>query len=170
MALQKSHRCNGWRSGGNSRIGLPTDKTLDHGQQEPPPPGLLRAPRVPRRPRPPARPVAGHPRPRLLLRLAQERDPRPHLGGNRRGRRRHPALARALGWAEDNPSRSRVSRPGSFPLSGRSVPFRFIWLAPTPLADELSREWKAPSLCSKASLIACFIVAISSTSHCAHGR
>ena len=25
---------------------------------------------------------AGHPRPRLLLRLAQERDPRPHLGGN----------------------------------------------------------------------------------------
>ena len=35
---------------------------------ESPPPGLLRAPRIPRRPRPPARPVAGHPRPRLLLR------------------------------------------------------------------------------------------------------
>ena len=29
-------------------------------------------------------------------RLAQERDPRPHLGRDRRGRRRHPALARAL--------------------------------------------------------------------------
>ena len=40
---------------------------------ESPPPGLLRAPRIPRRPRPLARPVAGHPRPRLLLRLAQER-------------------------------------------------------------------------------------------------
>ena len=26
----------------------------------------------------------------------KKRDPRPHLGGNRRGRRRHPALARAL--------------------------------------------------------------------------
>ena len=63
---------------------------------ESPPPGLLRTPRIPRRPRPPARPVAGHPRPRLLLRLAQERDPRPHLGRNRRGRRRHPALARPL--------------------------------------------------------------------------
>ena len=37
-----------------------------------PPPGLLRAPRIPRRPRPPARPVAGHPRSRLLLRLAQK--------------------------------------------------------------------------------------------------
>ena len=37
-----------------------------------PPPGLLRAPRIPRRPRSPARPVAGHPRPRLLLRVAQE--------------------------------------------------------------------------------------------------
>ena len=47
-----------------------------------PPPGLLRAPRIPRRPRPPPRPVAGHPRPRLLLRLAQAGDPRPHLGGN----------------------------------------------------------------------------------------
>ena len=47
---------------------------------ESPPPGLLRAPRIPRRPRPPARPVAGHPRSRLLLWLAQERDPRPHLG------------------------------------------------------------------------------------------
>ena len=41
------------------------------------------------------RPVAGHPRPRLLLRLAQERDPRPHLGRDRRGWRRHPALARS---------------------------------------------------------------------------
>ena len=60
------------------------------------PPGLLRAPRIPRRPRPPARPVAGHPRPRLLLRLAQAGDPRPHLGRNRRGRRRHPALAGPL--------------------------------------------------------------------------
>ena len=40
--------------------------------------------------------VAGHPRPRLLLRLAQAGDPRPHLGGDRRSRRRHPALARAL--------------------------------------------------------------------------
>ena len=40
--------------------------------RESPPPGLLRAPRIPRRPRPPPRPVAGHPRPRLLLRLAQE--------------------------------------------------------------------------------------------------
>ena len=47
--------------------------------RESPPPGLLRAPRIPRRPRPLARPVAGHPRPCLLLRLAQERDPRPHL-------------------------------------------------------------------------------------------
>ena len=46
------------------------------------PPGLLRAPRIPRRPRPPARPVAGHSRPRLLLRLAQAGDPRPHLGGD----------------------------------------------------------------------------------------
>ena len=63
---------------------------------ESPPPRLLRTPRIPRRPRPPARPVAGHPRPCLLLRLAQERDPRPHLGRNRRGRRRHPALARPL--------------------------------------------------------------------------
>ena len=36
------------------------------------------------------------PRPRLLLRLAQERDPRPHLGRDRRGRRRHPALAGPL--------------------------------------------------------------------------
>ena len=63
---------------------------------ESPPPGLLRTPRVPGRPRPPARSVAGHPRPRLPLRLAQARDPRPHLGGDRRGRRRHPALARPL--------------------------------------------------------------------------
>ena len=61
-----------------------------------PPPGLLRAPRIPRRPRPAARPVAGHPRPRLLLRLAQAGTPRPHLGRNRRGRRRDSALARAL--------------------------------------------------------------------------
>ena len=60
------------------------------------PPRLLRAPRIPRRPRPPARPVAGHPRPRLLLRLAQAGDPRPQLGRDRRSRRRHPALARAL--------------------------------------------------------------------------
>ena len=68
----------------------------DRLRENPPPPGLLRAPRIPCRPRPPARPVAGHPRPCLLLRLAQERDPRPHLGRDRRGRRRHPALARAL--------------------------------------------------------------------------
>ena len=64
--------------------------------RESPPPGLLRAPRIPRRPRPPARPVAGHSRPRLLFRLAQAGDPRPHLGGDRRSRRRYPALARAL--------------------------------------------------------------------------
>ena len=64
--------------------------------RESPPPGLLRAPRIPRCPRPPPRPVAGHPRPRLLLRLAQAGDPRPQLGRDRRGRRRHPALARAL--------------------------------------------------------------------------
>ena len=68
----------------------------DRLRENPPPPGLLRAPRIPRRPCPPARPVAGHPRSRLLLRMAQERDPRPHLGRNRRGRRRHPALVRAL--------------------------------------------------------------------------
>ena len=54
----------------------------DRLRENPPPPGLLRTPRIPRRPRPPARPVAGHPRPCLLLRLAQERDPRPHLGRN----------------------------------------------------------------------------------------
>ena len=54
----------------------------DRLRENPPPPGLLRAPRIPRRPRPPPRPVAGHPRPRLLLRLAQAGDPRPHLGGN----------------------------------------------------------------------------------------
>ena len=64
--------------------------------RESPPPGFLRAPRVPHRPRPPPRPVAGHPRPRLLLRLAQAGTPRSHLGRDRRGRRRHPALARAL--------------------------------------------------------------------------
>ena len=40
--------------------------------RESPPPGFLRAPRIPRRPRPPPRPVAGHPRSGLLLRLAQE--------------------------------------------------------------------------------------------------
>ena len=56
----------------------------------------LRAPRIPRRSRPPARPVAGHPRSRLLLRLAQAGDPRPHLGRDRYGRRRHPALAGPL--------------------------------------------------------------------------
>ncbi len=64
--------------------------------RESPPPGLLRAPRIPCRPRPPARPVAGHPRPGLLLRLAQAGDPRPHLGRDRQGRRRHPALADPL--------------------------------------------------------------------------
>ena len=32
--------------------------------RESPPPGLLRAPRIPRRPRPPPHPMAGHPRPR----------------------------------------------------------------------------------------------------------
>ena len=43
-------------------------------------PQLDNTPRISRRPRLPARPVAGHPRPRLLLRLAQAGDPRPHLG------------------------------------------------------------------------------------------
>ena len=42
------------------------------------------------------RPVAGYPRSRLLLRLAQAGDPRPHLGRDRQGRRRHPALAGPL--------------------------------------------------------------------------
>ena len=81
---------------------------------ESPPPGLLRTPRIPRRPRPPARPVAGHPRPRLLLRLAQERDPRPHLGRDRRGRRRHPALAgplEDLGGADSPDLTTRSPRP-----------------------------------------------------------
>ena len=55
----------------------------DRLRENPPPPGLLRAPRIPCRPRPPARPVAGHPRPRLLLRLAETGDPRPHLGRDR---------------------------------------------------------------------------------------
>ena len=54
----------------------------DRLRENPPPPGLLRAPRIPRRPRPPARSVAGHPRSGLLLRLAQAGDPRPHLGGD----------------------------------------------------------------------------------------
>ena len=40
--------------------------------------------------------MAGHPRRGLLLWLAQAGDPRPHLGRDRQGRRRHPALARAL--------------------------------------------------------------------------
>ena len=54
----------------------------DRLRENPSPPGLLRAPRIPRRPRPPARSVAGHPRSGLLLRLAQAGDPRPHLGGD----------------------------------------------------------------------------------------
>ena len=82
------------------------------------PPGLLRAPRIPRRPRPPARPVAGHPRPRLLLRVAQERDPRPHLGRNRR-------------W----PAASSGSRQGrSKTLVGRILP-----ISP-PIAEALARR------------------------------
>ena len=44
----------------------------DRLRENPPRQGFFEHPRVPRRPRPPARPVAGHPRSRLLLRLAQE--------------------------------------------------------------------------------------------------
>ena len=55
----------------------------DRLRENPPRQGFFGAPRIPRRPRPPARPVAGHPRPRLLLRLAQAGDPRPQLGRDR---------------------------------------------------------------------------------------
>ena len=44
----------------------------DRLRENPPRQELLRAPRIPRRPRPPPSPVAGHPRSRLLLRVAQE--------------------------------------------------------------------------------------------------
>ena len=47
-------------------------------------------------PQPPATRDGGHPRSRLRLWLAEKRNPRPHLGGDRRGSRRHPALAGPL--------------------------------------------------------------------------
>ena len=52
----------------------------DRLRENPPRQGFFEAPRIPRRPRPPARPVAGYPRPRLLLGLAQAGDPWSHLG------------------------------------------------------------------------------------------
>ena len=89
----------------------------DRLRENPPPPGLFRAPRIPRRPRPPPRPVAGHPRPRLLLRLAQERDPRPHLGRDRCAR----------GVIRLSPGRSKT-------LVGRMLPIS------QPIAEALARR------------------------------
>ena len=54
----------------------------DRLRENPPRQGFFEHPLIPRRRRPPARPVAGHPRSGLLLRLAQAGDPRPHLGGD----------------------------------------------------------------------------------------
>ena len=44
----------------------------DRLRENPPRQGFFEHPEYLRRPRSPARPVAGHPRPRLLLRVAQE--------------------------------------------------------------------------------------------------
>ena len=70
-------------------------------------------------------------RPCLRLRLAQERDPRPHLGRDRRGRRRHPALARALedlGGADSPDLTTHCRGPG--PTAGTPRPRQPAGLPP----------------------------------------
>ena len=84
----------------------------------------------------------------LLFRLAQAGDPRPHLGGDRRSRRRYPALARAL---EDvggtHPPHLAPHRRGAGATAGTPRPRQPAGLPPrrhshSPLGRS---RWRDPS-------------------------
>ena len=90
----------------------------DRLRENPPRQGLLRAPRIPCGPRPPARPVAGHPRPGLLLRLAQETRSSASPGTN---------LTRPAASSDSRPARSKT-------LVGR------ILSISQPIAEALARR------------------------------